>query len=56
VDQLVAALNPVITGWGRFFRIGELRQVGHRLDRWILRRLRAYMARRWRTANWRRYS
>ena len=32
VDQIVAQLNPVITGWGRFFRIGELRRVGQRLD------------------------
>lgn len=56
VDQIVAQLNPVITGWGRFFRIGELRRVGQRLDRWILRRLRAFLAKRWRTANWRRYS
>ena len=56
VDQIVAQLNPVITGWGRYFRIGELRHVGQRLDRWILRRLRAYMAKRWRTANWRRYT
>ncbi len=55
VDRIVAQLNPVITGWGRFFRIGELRCVGRRLDRWILRRLRAFLAKRWRTANWRRY-
>ncbi len=56
VDQIVAQLNPVIVGWGRYFRIGELRQIGRRLDRWILRRLRAFLAKRWRTANWRRYS
>jgi group II intron reverse transcriptase/maturase len=55
VDQLVAALNPVVRGWGGYFRIGELRRIGQRLDRWILRRLRAFMAKRWRTANWRRY-
>jgi len=56
MDQIVAQLNPVITGWGRFFRIDELRRVGQRLDRWVLRRLRAFLAKRWRTANWRRYS
>ncbi len=56
VDQIVAELNPVIMGWGRYFRIGDLRGVGCRLDRWILRRLRAFLAKRWRTANWRRYS
>ena len=55
VDQIVAKLNPVIMGWGRYFRIGEMRHVGRRLDRWILRRLRAFLAKRWRTANWRRY-
>jgi group II intron reverse transcriptase/maturase len=55
VDQIVAELNPVITGWGRYFRIGDLRRVGRRLDRWVLRRLRAFLAKRWRTTNWRRY-
>ncbi len=55
VDQIVAELNPVITGWGRYFRIGELRRVRRRVDRWVLRRLRAFLAKRWRTTNWRRY-
>ena len=55
VDQIVAVLNPVITGWARYFRIGELRHVGQRLDRWILWRLRSFLAKRWRTTNWRRY-
>jgi len=55
-DEIVALLNPVLRGWGRFFRIGDLRRMGRRLDRWILRRLRAFMAKRWRTSNWRRYS
>jgi group II intron reverse transcriptase/maturase len=55
VDQIVADLNPVITGWGRYFRIGDLQRVAPRLDRWILRRLRAFLAKRWRTTNWRRY-
>jgi group II intron reverse transcriptase/maturase len=55
-DEIVALLNPVLRGWGRFFRMGDLRRIGRRLDRWILRRLRAFLAKRWRTANWRRYS
>jgi len=55
LDELVALLTPVVRGWGRYFRIGDLRRVGRRLDRWVLRRLRAFMAKRWRTANWRRY-
>ena len=55
VDQVVALLNPVLRGWRRYFRIGDLRRLGRRLDRWVLWRLRAYMAKRWRTANWRRY-
>jgi RNA-directed DNA polymerase len=55
LDHIVTKLNPVLTGWGRYFRIGELRRVGRRLDRWTLRRLRAILAKRWRTANWRRY-
>jgi group II intron reverse transcriptase/maturase len=56
MDQIVAELNPVITGWGRYFRISDLRRMARRLDRWILRRLRAFLAKRWRTNNWRRYT
>jgi group II intron reverse transcriptase/maturase len=55
VDQIVAELNLVITGWGHYFRISDLQRVVRRLDRWILRRLRAFLAKRWCTANWRRY-
>lgn len=55
VDQIVAALNLVIVGWGRYFRMGELRRIGKRLDRWILRRLWAFLAKRWRSRTWRRY-
>ncbi len=54
-DELVALLNPVLRGWRRYFRIGDLRRLGWRLDRWVLWWLRAYVAKRWRTANWRRY-
>jgi len=56
VDQVVVLLNPVLRGWQRYFRIGDLRRLGRRLDRWVLRRLRAFVAKRWRTTNWRRYS
>jgi group II intron reverse transcriptase/maturase len=55
VDQIVALLNRVIVGWGCYFRIGELRRIGKRLDRWILRRLWAFLAKRWRSRTWRRY-
>lgn len=55
IHELVGLLNPVLRGWRQFFRRGDLRRLGWRLDRWVLRRLRAYMAKRWRTTNWRRY-
>jgi len=55
MNELVALLTPMVRGWGRYFGIGDLRRVGRRLDRWVLRRLRVFMAQRRRTANWRRY-
>ena len=36
VDQVVALLNPVLRGWRRYFRIGDLRKLGWRVDRWVL--------------------
>jgi hypothetical protein len=57
INELVGLANPVLRGWKQYFRIGDLRKLGRRLglDRWVLRRLRACLAKRWRTANWRRY-
>ena len=52
---MVFRLNRYVRGWGEYFKRAEASGVFDRLDSWITRRLRAYMAKRWRNGFWRRY-
>jgi group II intron reverse transcriptase/maturase len=52
---MVSRLNRYVRGWGEYFKRAEASGVFDRHDRWITRRLRAYVAKRWRNGVWRRY-
>lgn len=52
---VVSRLDRYVRGWGEYFKRAEVAGVLDRLDRWITRRLRAYLAKRWRNGLWRRY-
>ncbi len=52
---LVFRLDRYVRGWGEYFKRAQLAGVFYRLDRWITRRLRAFVAKRWRNGLWRRY-
>ncbi len=52
---LIDQVNPVIRGWGNYYRNGNVRRLFHQLDGWIVRRLYSFLARRWRNTMWRRY-
>jgi RNA-directed DNA polymerase len=52
---LVLRLDRYVRGWGEYFKRAQAAGIFYRLDRWITRRLRAFLARRWRNALWRRY-
>jgi RNA-directed DNA polymerase len=49
-------INPVIRGWGSFYRKADVRRLFHRRDGWIVRRLYARVAKRWRNTLGRRYA
>ena len=53
--ELIERINPVIRGWGTFYRKAHVRRLFHQLDRWIEYRLYSFLAKRWRNAMWRRY-
>ncbi|ARN56317.1 group II intron reverse transcriptase/maturase [Sedimentisphaera salicampi] len=40
-------LNPVLRGWGQYFRLSEVKGIFEELDRWIRRRLRCIKWRQW---------
>jgi RNA-directed DNA polymerase len=53
--DMIAVINPIIRGWGNYYRKANVRTLFHRLDGWIERRLWSFIAKRWRNAAWRRY-
>jgi RNA-directed DNA polymerase len=53
--DMIAVINPIIRGWGNYYRKANVRTLFHRLDGWIERRLWSFIAKRWRNTAWRRY-
>lgn len=53
--EVIQQVNPVIRGWGTYYRKAHVRRLFHQLDRWIEHRLYSFRATRWRNAMWRRY-
>lgn len=45
---LLDELNPVIRGWGNYYRRAHVRRLFHRLDGWIVRRIWSWRYKRWR--------
>jgi group II intron reverse transcriptase/maturase len=46
VKQIIAKLNPVLRGWGNYFRTGNAEQKFNQLDSYVYRRLARWMGRR----------
>jgi RNA-directed DNA polymerase len=51
--ELIEELNPVLRGWGHHYKRAHVRRLFHRLDGWIVRRIRPHRFRRWRNGGWR---
>ena len=51
--QLIEGINPVLRGWGNYYRIGHVRKLFNRLGRWIVRRIWSHRKKRWRNSGWR---
>ena len=47
-EQLIAELNPLLRGWGEYFKRAHVRKLFNRLDRWIIRRIWSHRFKRWR--------
>jgi RNA-directed DNA polymerase len=55
LPELIERINPVIRGWGTYYRKAHVRGLFNRLDRWIERRIYSFLAKRWRNTMWRKY-
>ena len=53
--DMINRLNPVIRGWGNYYRKAHVRNIFHGLDGWIQRRLYSFLAKRWRNTKWKHY-
>jgi RNA-directed DNA polymerase len=53
LEELIYVLNPVIRGWGMYYRRANVRRLFNRLNRWIVRRIWGWRFKRWRNAGWR---
>ena len=46
LQEVIAELNPVIRGWGNYFRLGHMKGRFETLDQWIRMRLRSMVLKR----------
>ncbi len=52
--ELIDELNPIIRGWGNYYRKAHVRKLFNQLDRWIRRRIWSQRFKRWRNAGWKK--
>jgi RNA-directed DNA polymerase len=51
-EELIAELNPLVRGWGEYYKRAHIRRLFHRLDAWIVRRIWSHRGKRWRNCGW----
>jgi group II intron reverse transcriptase/maturase len=51
-QELIEELNPVLRGWGHYYKRAHVRRLFHRLDCWIVRRIWSHRCKRWRNMGW----
>ncbi len=52
--ELILELNPVLRGWGHYYKRAHVRKLFNRLNRWIVHRIWSHRFRRWRNEGWKR--
>jgi len=51
-EELIRQLNPVLRGWGHYYKRAHVRKLFNQLDRWIVRRIWSHRYKRWRCCGW----
>ena len=51
-QELIEELNPVLRGWGHYYKRAHVRKLFSRLNGWIVHRIRAHRFHRWRNTGW----
>jgi RNA-directed DNA polymerase len=50
--DLIEQLNPVLRGWGHYYKRAHVRTLFHQFDRWIERRIWSHRYHCWRNCGW----
>ena len=53
LEGVLDELNPIIRGWGNYYRRAHVRRLYHRLNHWIVMRVWNHQHKHWRNAGWR---
>jgi len=53
LEGVLAELNPIIRGWGNYYRRAHVRRLFNRLNHWIVMRVWNHQHKHWRNAGWR---
>jgi hypothetical protein len=51
-EQIIAEMNPIVRGWGEYYKRSRVRKLFTQLDAWIVRRLWSHRCKRWRCEGW----
>ena len=51
-EELIETVNPLLRGWGEYYKRAHVRKLFNRLDRWIVRRIWSHRFKRWRNGGW----
>jgi group II intron reverse transcriptase/maturase len=51
--ELIQQVNPVVRGWGHYYKRAHVRKLFHRLDGWLVRRIWSHQHGKWRCCGWR---
>ena len=50
--ELIEELNPLLRGWGEYYKRAHIRKLFQRLDGWVRRRIWSHRYKHWRNAGW----
>jgi RNA-directed DNA polymerase len=50
--DLIERLNPLLRGWGHYYKRAHVRTLFHKLDHWIERRIWSHRYKCWRNCGW----
>jgi len=54
--EIIDRINPVIRGWGTYYRKAHVRKLFNKLQRWIVSRIWSHHYKRWRNYGWKYYN